>query len=231
MAVLGNKKTFNKDPLMMPRVMIHNSYHYRLVPSTTYNSSDNARNRGLTSFFYNDNNRGSPYSFITSASVANTYRTIVNLSGFGGFLTYCMGPYAGGGSTTWKITVDGVETEILCSTDGTNQATGDLSSALGPKIRSIPNSAAIYGSAAGGAGYTTGQVWNYTTFNSDRTTYNLGHIQTSYFGFDPHPLDALESKDEIVRFDVSLKVEVKCANAQAVNSSRSYAGVIYFRDQ
>ena len=231
MAVLGNKKAFNKDPLMMPRVMISNSYHYRLAPGSTYNSSDNPRNRGLTSFFYNDNFRGSPYTFITSASVANTYRTIVNLSGFGGFLTYCMGPYAGGGSTTWKITVDGVETEIVCAMDGTSQSTSDTSSALGPKIRLIPNSAAIYGTAAGGAGYTTGQVYNYTTFDANRTTFNNAGHQTSYYGFDPHPLDTLESKDEIVRFDVSLKVEVKCANAQSVNASRSYAGVIYFRDQ
>ena len=221
MAVLGSVK-YNKDPKKMP------SYHSDNLTvwantTTHYRSGD-----PCTQFW---NQTGATY--ITSNSVANTARTVVNISGKAGFLTHCWSPYveSQSGTCTWVITVDGVATTVVYDGAGTGANSGSYHT-LGV-LNHGGNTI-----AANSASYFMGHV---TGFGANRahavatygTPYNTDQNARFGIGISPYPpspeIAIAMAPLSCVRFENSLTVTV-ASNASNSSGTQHEAGATYLLD-
>ena len=201
MAVLGEKK-FNSDPKKM--LIGYDQYPLAYKVSTT-------SRYGYESDYWA--NIGNEMALLTSAGVANTYRTILNLSGKSGFLTCVCGQasVASAGNAqeeTFKITVDGVETEIAANNTGMTYKRGYGRFYL----------MASYTHTARTETYYSRTVKLYDS-SGDEDQWNDDHRVVSSFGDQswlvPSSNAVSMSPLTCVRFETSLKVETKCTLAVA----------------
>ena len=102
-AVIGSRDIFNRDPTKVPRYVVDSS-------NFDYTSLNGFRNPAMGTF-WSQQRIG---AIATTAQVANTARTIVNISNKGGFLCWGIGTQHNNSSqtNTWVITVDGVATTL-----------------------------------------------------------------------------------------------------------------------
>ena len=219
MAVLGAGFQWNKDPAKMPKWCHAKRYVGHNYVSTTFNYGDNYTFTNASEFF----------THITSNAVANVHRTIVNISGKSGWLTFCQGPGAAGQVTTFIITVDGVATTIEVAADATNQVDtqSDHAGFLGAHFRcnGTNSTSAVYGQAhvAAQTQYGTG----YLAWNPEHTTINRGgfaDVATTCFILDPL-LAIHQQPSSCVRFEDSLTVTV--AGSVGQTNDYKHSNVMY----
>ena len=111
MAFILGGNSYNKDPLKLPKWQLYREdLEYTISGSSfTYVTAQDAAFWGTMSPIN---------ALITTASVADTARTIVNLSNKKGWLVYGVGPCAINQTATWVITVDGVATTFTIGGSG-----------------------------------------------------------------------------------------------------------------
>jgi len=211
-AVIGSTGIYNRDPTKVPRWVVDSgNFDYKVLNSKKQvNSSD----------FWNANRIG---AIITTAQVANTARTVVNISDKGGFLIWGIGTQHNSSSNTntWVITVDGVATTL--------------------PVYSISDSGA--GRTCFGAFNNKNNNDTNSVFDVDWGAYNVGaspldsgRLALSYSDgqglhrFVIDPLTAIATQPTaIIRFETSLNVTF--ASSLAISASiDSYVGVQYILD-
>lgn len=185
----------NQDPNKMPVTYFQYAPHRYTGSSVRY---------GYNSNWWTE--LGNEVAQLTSNSVGGTYRTIVNTSGRGGFLTCVIGPTSTNNNadetTTFKITVDGTLTTLAFSTAGyTNRyAYGRfILGALGDQIQqqsyTLAPNIGVFRIPSSGE----------NRMNTDHSAQNF-YNSTHYL---PEMKDQLLSFPEsCVRFETSLVVEV-----------------------
>ena len=221
MAVLGGVK-YNKDPKKMP------SYHSDNLTAWVNQSTTNRSADPCTQFW---NQMGAAY--ITTASVADTARTVINISGKSGFLTHCFSPFVNSqsGTCTWVITVDGVATTVFYDGAGMGADSGSYQT-LG-----VLNHGG-YTIAANSSSYFRSHVTGFGSnlahsIGSYGTHYNTDHNARWSIGVSPYPpspeIAIAMAPLSCVRFEDSLTVTV-ASNAGTTTGSQHDAGVSYLLD-
>ena len=221
MAVLGGVK-YNKDPKKMP------SYHSDNLTVWANQSTYNRSSDPATQLW---NSMGAAY--ITTASVADTARTVVNISGKSGFMTHCFSPYVDSqsGTCTWVITVDGVATTIFYDGTGMGASAGGYHTlgVLNHGAYTIQaNSSSYFMSHV--TGFGSNFMHNVSTYG---TPYNTDHNARMAIGVSPYPPEPAVAIAmaplSCVRFENSLTVTV-AANVNNSTGSQHEAGVSYLLD-
>ena len=231
-AVIGSKGLWNRDPAKMPKTYgeTHQTFIGR-ASGDLYSNRMSDRSALL--------NTGH-ITHIETAAVANTARTIVNISGKSGWLTWAMGPSGQSQAVTYVITIDGVATTIAVNADGSDQTdTGGQNSSQTGFLGLMLNH-------HGTAGYTDGGVmsdagWlannnvsnNNKAWNAEHQTLNLG----SYNDANSHnrrivdPFHAIHKyPSSVCRFETSMTVTVAGTIAASASAFQRMAGVIYVLD-
>jgi len=211
MAVLGSRDIFNRDPTKVPRYVVDSS-------NFDYVSNNAFKNPTMTENFWNTDRIG---AVITTAQVANTARTVVNISNKGGFLCWGIGTQHNSSSNTntWVITVDGVATTLpvySISDAGAGRA------CFGAFNSKSTNSASIYD--------------DFNGYNVGLSPLDSGRLALSYSNagglhrYVIDPLTAIATQPTaIIRFETSLTVTF--ASSLAISASYdSYVGVQYILD-
>ena len=211
MAVLGSRDIFNRDPTKVPRYVVDSS-------NFDYVSNNAFKNPTMTQNFWNTDRIG---AVITTAQVANTARTVVNISNKGGFLCWGIGTQHNSSSqtNTWVITVDGVATTLpvySISDAGAGRA------CFGAFNSKSTNSASIYD--------------DFNGYNVGLSPLDSGRLALSYSNAGSlhryliDPLTAIATQPTaIIRFETSLTVTF--ASSLAISASYdSYVGVQYILD-
>ena len=221
MAVFGGVK-YNKDPKKMP------SYHSDNLTvwantTTHYRSSD-----PCTQFW---NQVGATY--ITSNSVADTARTVVNISGKAGFLTHCWSPYveSQSGTCTWVITVDGVATTVFYDGTGMGASSGSYQT-LGVLNHGGSTIAANSGSYFMGkvTGFGSNFMHAVATYGTPYNTDQNARMGIGISPYPPEPAVAIAMAPlSCVRFENSLTVTV-ASNVSNSSGTQHEAGVTYLLD-
>jgi len=208
--ILGNKDIFNSDPIKVPRYVVDSSnFDYAYSGSNTNVSA---------SGFWNTNRIG---AIITTAQVANTARTVVNISNKGGFLCWGIGTQHNSSSNTntWVITVDGVATTL--------------------PVYSISDAGAgraCFGAFSNKNNNDGNRQANFEIYNVGASPLDSGRLALSYSNasslhrYVMDPLFAIATQPTaIIRFETSLTVTF--ASSLAISASiDSYVGVQYILD-
>ena len=221
MAVLGGVK-YNKDPKKMP------AYHVDNI-NVWNNNATNARSNDPANQFWNS----TASVYITSNSVADTARTVINISGKSGFLTHCWSPYvtSQAGTCTWVITVDGVATTVFYDGSGQGADSGSYHTLgvlnLGSHETQANGSQYFMGRTTGFGVNTAHSFATYgTMYNTDHNTrWSIG---VSPFVPEPSIVIAMAPLS-CVRFENSLTVTV-ASNVDNSTGSQHDAGVSYLLD-
>ena len=177
------------------------------MPVTYFQYGPNRYTSSSTRYAYNSNwwtELGNEVAQLTSNSIGGTYRTIVNTSGRGGFLTCVIGPTSTNANadetTTFKITVDGTLTTLVFNTAGYTHRHAYGRFILGA-LGDQPNVTNI----APNIGVFRIQGSSENRMNTDHSAQNF-YTSTHYL---PEMKDQLLSFPEsCVRFETSLVVEV-----------------------
>ena len=225
MAVLGSRDNFNRDPR---RLMATSAIDSRVgwLEGTGTNRFSNDAAFWASDLITNTN----------SAFVANTEKTIVNVSGSSGFLTHVIGPNRTAGGTTYsitvKITVDGLLTTLVLNTAGwnVNNVTSENRLYLGTLFRATDvniNSTNRYmGNGLSPPTYV-GAANNAATNVND--SHSWVQQYTNYFSIAYSPMLKIHSPQSCVRFENSLNVTITSSYAQSATNDEN-AGVIYLLD-
>jgi len=227
-AVIGSKGFWNRDPAKMPRTY---GETYQTFIGSASSDIQILRLNTATTLTNTDY-----ITAITSNAVSNTARTIVNVSGKSGWLTFAFGPAAASQATTFVVTVDGVATTIAVNADGSDQL--DLggqnnsgSGFLGLMLNS--HSAGGYNNGlTNGAWIANNNNASYQTWNEEHQTLNQG----MYNDANSHnrrvldPFHAIhEYPSSVVRFENSLTVTV-AGTIAVTDATHRTSGVIYVLD-
>jgi len=209
-AVIGSTDNFNRDPTKAPRYVVDSSNY-------DYTGSNSFRNPSQSGF-WTTNAIG---AIITTAQVANTARTVVNISGKGGFLCWGIGTQHNSSSNTntWVITVDGVATTL--------------------PVYSISDAGAgraCFGAFNSKSTNNAGTYDNLHMYNVGESPLDSGRLALSYSnagGMHRYVIDPLVAiatqPTAIIRFETSLTVTF--ASSLAISASiDSYVGVQYILD-
>lgn len=231
-AVIGSKGLWNRDPAKMPRTYGETYQTYIGRASADLYSNRMSDASVFTSTGY--------LTHIQTAAVANTARTIVNISGKSGWLTWAMGPSGQSQAITYVITIDGVATTIAVNADGSDQTdTGGQNSSQTGFLGLMLNH-------HGTAGYTDGGVmsdaaWlannntasNNKAWNAEHQTLNM----SPYNDANSHnrrvidPFHAIHKYPSAVcRFETSMTVTVAGTIAASASAFQRLAAVIYVLD-
>lgn len=210
MAVLGSRDNYNRDPTKVPRYVVDSS-------NFDYTQSNNHRNPAQSNF-WSSQRFG---AVLTSAQVANTARTLVNISNKGGFLIWGIGTQHNSSSNTntWVITVDGVATTL--------------------PVYSISDAGAgraCFGAFNSKSNNNAGSYDNFDGYNVGASPLDSGRLALSYSNAGSlhryliDPLTAIATQPTaIIRFETSLTVTF--ASSLAISESvDSYVGVQYILD-
>jgi len=205
-AVIGSN-LYNRDPNKMGKGLNNEA---EIIIGYDGRSQDRAANHA---YFWGG---GLWTASLTTAQVGNTYRTIADLSGKKGFLTCACGAMTGAGPVTFKITVDGVATEVyfpsMSPNSGQRALLGWWQTNQSPNEMMSATSGSTSWTAAGGDG---------------AIQYNS---QAPYHKYIIDPNVAVSAATlGCVRFENSLKVEYKQLFAVSA-SIQSYTGVMYKLD-
>lgn len=223
MAVLGGIK-YNKDPLKLPKwQMYREDLEFTISGGTVV--AVHAHEAGFWG-------TGTPLNAVlTSNSVADTARTIVNLSNKKGWLVYGVGPTAINSTGTWVITVDGVATTFTIG--GTGPLEYDLH---GSGFGLLFGQGTVAQVARGFSGHLQLAGDDATPWYSANNALNYGdehsgNNNNSRFMVDPFWLSRAYP-DSCVRFESSLTVTVESdvANSNS-NTYNGYTGVMYVLDE
>jgi len=219
MAVLGGKQ-YNNDPLKIPKWQV-----YRQDLEFFYHPSNSFAN--LTMQDSDTWGTGSPFNALVSTnSVADTARTIVNLSNKKGWLTFGVGPCGINQTATWVITVDGVATTFTVG--GSGPVEYDLSaSGFGLIFSNLNFSAFLQGHFQLG-GDTSTSPWYAADNAISYGLENAGGTANSRFILDPMWLKS-GYPDSCVRFETSLTVTVE--SDVAATGVAGNAGIMYVLDE
>jgi hypothetical protein len=231
-AVIGSKGLWNRDPAKMPRTY-----------GETYQTFIGRASSDLFSNRMSDRSALLNTGYIThieTAAVANTARTIVNISGKSGWLTWAMGSCGASQAVTYVVTIDGVATTIAVNADGSDQTdTGGQNNTQTGFLGLMLNH-------HGSAGYTDGGVmsdaaWiannnvssNNKAWNAEHQTLNMG----SYNDANSHnrrivdPFHAIHKyPSSVCRFETSMTVTVAGTIAAGSSDNTRFAAVIYVLD-
>ena len=210
MAVLGVKDIYNRDPTKVPRYVIAAGLFDYVFRGSNINVSG--------SDFWNTGRIG---AIITTAQVANTARTVVNISNKGGFLIWGIGTQHNSSSNTntWVITADGVATTLPVYS-----------------ISDVGAGRACFGAFSSKNNNNGGELNNFKGYNVGDSPLDSGRLAMSYSSVNNlhryvmDPLVAIATQPTaIIRFETSLTVTF--ASSLAINSSiDSYVGVQYILD-
>jgi hypothetical protein len=211
------------DPKLLPRIAVGPITSSRLIKSgSTTLTGDNDM------VFWNIFNSASlaeSFSRIELSATYNTYETLVDVSSStnGGYLNYILGSYINAGHTeTYKITVDGVATEIVRSvpTGGGYQASilGWVSPGKGST--SGPN-----GNAGPGAMGEQSAFQSTIAVGTPTVLYN--NISNGFrYGYqDAYTLPNAPWAYPNLKFKETLKVEIKRSDRYTSSPIYNYAGV------
>lgn len=222
MAFILGGNSYNKDPLKLPKWQMYRQDLEFVISGASF-SAVGAQDAGFWG-------TGSPLNaLITTASVADTARTIVNLSNKKGWLTFGVGPCAINQTATWVITVDGVATTFTIGGSGPTEF--DLHAAgfgllfgqgtiLKP-TRGFSQHLQLAGDDAS-PWYSAYNAINYGDEHS-------GQANNSRFMLDPLWLSRAHP-DACVRFESSLTVTVESDVANSTTIEEN-AGVMYVLDE
>jgi len=229
-AVIGDKGLWNRDPAKMPRT--YGEAHQTFI------------GRAAADLFQNNLNdlailaNSSHITHLQTAAVADTARTIVNISGKSGWLTWAMGPGGASQALTYVVTIDGVATTIAVNADGSDQTdTGGQNNSQTGFLGILLNlhTASGYGSAHSDAGFvannnagSNNKAWNaeHQTLNLSPSTDANSHARRTVDPF--HAIHKYPSS--VCRFETSLTVTVAGTIAASASSAKRVAGVIYVLD-
>ena len=229
-AVIGSKGLWNRDPAKMPRTYGETYQTYIGRASADLYSNRMSDASVFTSTGY--------ITHIQTAAVANTARTIVNISGKSGWLTWAMGPGGASQALTYVVTIDGVATTIAVNADGSDQTdTGGQNNSQTGFLGILLNlhTASGYGSAHSDAGFvannnagSNNKAWNaeHQTLNLSPSTDANSHARRTVDPF--HAIHKYPSS--VCRFETSLTVTVAGTIAASASSAKRVAGVIYVLD-
>jgi hypothetical protein len=201
---------FNTDPTKVPRYVISAGLFDYVYQGSNTNVSAGG--------FWTTNTIG---AIITTAQVANTARTVVNISNKGGFLIWGIGTQHNSSShtNTWVITVDGIATTL--------------------PVYSISDSGAgraCFGAFSSKNNNNGNETVNFNGYNVGHSPLDSGRLALSYSSnnnlhrYVMDPLVAISTQPTaIIRFETSLTVTF--ASSLAISSSvDSYVGVQYILD-
>ena len=224
MAFILGGNSYNKDPLKLPKWQIYRQdLEFVILASNTfgaYTMQDSATW-----------GTGSPFNaLITTASVADTARTIVNLSNKKGWLTFGVGPCGINQTATWVITVDGVATTFTVGGAGPTEF--DLhASGFGLTFGqgTIAKPTRGFSGHFQHSGDTTTSPWYAADNAISYGLENSSGSNNSRFILDPLWLSRAHP-DSCVRFESSLTVTVESdvANSSSIHCN---AGVMYVLDE
>jgi len=223
MAFILGGNSYNKDPLKLPKWQMYRQDLEFIQSGGTF-SAITAQDASFWS-------AGSPLNaLITTACVADTARTIVNLSNKKGWLTFGVGSCANNQTVTWVITVDGVATTFTIGGSGPSEY--DLHAAgfgllFGQGTIAKPTRGFSQHFQHGGDVSVT--PW-YPANNA--ISYGLTHsgvANNSRFMLDPLWLSRAHP-DACVRFENSLTVTVESDVANSTTIEEN-AGVMYVLDE
>ena len=218
-AVIGSKDSLiNRDPKRMP---VRRILSTKLLLHKTDNGYINA---GSSVFF-----TGDFFAKTSGNYAANTEVTLVNITGGSGYLTHVVGPSdqdAAAGTTTFKITVDGLETAVAFDSTGLNAfvdydriCLGYLPVGYDTNMQVSSRYAKYYGqSLYSGAG-------NYRNDDDSYISQNPG-----YFATLPNTALLIADTPQVcVRFETSLKVTITTSYISN-NAHYRFSGAVYLLD-
>jgi len=209
-AVIGSTGIYNRDPSKITRYHVYISKLSMVVAGSPYESNESDF---WTTYLHP--------ARITSAAVANTARTIVSLSDKAGFFTFAMSS-ASNNVVEFVVTVDGVATTIA----NMRNSTGEISRAcIGAHSGWVAShqSNPHYGYSAGAWTAPVDPFYSSYGFNA------MSHDGPNY-SYVPDPSYAIAFQpNNVVRFEKSLSVTVKTADAQS-SGTNGYAAAHYILD-
>ena len=163
------------------------------------------------------------FSRIELSTTFDTYETVVDVSSStnGGYLNYVLGSYIGAGHTeTYKITVDGIATEIVRSVPtGSNYQAGTLGWVS-------PGQPSVSQTQAGGPGAMGEQsAFTASSMYAGGILYNNVSNGFTYFQTTCFTVPNTPWAYPNLKFKETLKVEIKRSDRYAAAAAYNYAGV------
>ena len=193
------------DPKLMPRLA------NGPVASTRYLKGSNGamNNDGITAFWdaFSGVALSEEMSMLTLSATFNTYETVLDVSSStnGGYLNYILGSYISGGQTeTYKITVDGVATEIVRAPPSNSQYQSSILGWVAPGYGVDGTTTRVSGSMGEQSAKTS--TYNQPTSTTEYTNAVNGFV---YVYANAYTLPNSPWAYPNLRFKETLKVEIK----------------------
>ena len=192
------------DPKLMPRLATGP------VSSTRYIRANGSVDSDGTSNFWNSFSGvalSEEMSMLTLSATFNTYETVLDVSSStnGGYLNYILGSYISGGQTeTYKITVDGVATEIVRAPPSDSQYQSSILGWVAPGYGIDSTTTRVSGSMGEQSAKTNS--WSISTSS---TAYNNVVNGFNYVYNNAYTLPNSPWAYPNLRFKETLKVEIK----------------------
>ena len=209
------------DPKLLPRIANGPISSTRWIKTET----GQLRSDGETAFWtlFADTALAESYSMITLSATFDTYETVLDISSStnGGYLNYILGTYINAGNTeTYKITVDGVATEIVRSVPtGSNYQAGILGWVS-------PGQPSTSQTQAGGPGAMGEQsAFTASSMYGGGILYNNVSNGFTYFQTTCFTVPNTPWAYPNLKFKETLKVEIKRSNRYTSSAVYNYAGV------
>lgn len=194
------------DPKLLPRIANGPISSTRWIKTET----GQLRSDGETGFWtlFADTALAESYSMITLSATFDTYETVLDISSStnGGYLNYILGTYINAGNTeTYKITVDGVATEIVRSVPTGSNYQASILGWVAPGKAPTSSTASW---STGAMGEQSAQTASYIDYVSGSSYNNISngflYVQTTAF-----TLPNLPWAYPNLKFKETLKVEIK----------------------
>ena len=212
------------DPKLLPRLQVQNG---GLVMKNYFGSSTTSIQANLSYQFWAPffaANMSESFSALELSTTFNTYETILDVSSStnGGYLNHVIGSSLGDNMTeTYKITVDGVATEIVSTTptSGLRGVLGWVAPGGNPLVNAAGN--------PGGSGSMGEQGYYMSIIGQQSSTPANGSI-TDGFIYSSNSYYTLPNAPWVypaLKFKETLKVEIKRSGRQTSSVAYNYAGV------
>ena len=209
------------DPKLLPRIANGPISSTRWIKTET----GQLRSDGETAFWtlFADTALAESYSMITLSATFDTYETVLDISSStnGGYLNYILGSYMPAGHTeTYKITVDGVATEIVRSVPTGSNYQASILGWVSPGQPSVNQT------QAGGPGAMGEQsAFTASSMYAGGILYNNVSNGFTYFQTTCFTVPNTPWAYPNLKFKETLKVEIKRSDRYAAAAAYNYAGV------
>jgi len=213
------------DPKLLPRLQVPNA---GLVMKNYFGSTSSSIQGGLSYQFWAPFfavQYSESFSALELSTTFDTYETILDVSSStnGGYLNHVIGSSLGDNMTeTYKITVDGVATEIVRTTPSTSGLRGVLGW-VAPGGNPLVNAAGN----PGGSGSMGEQGYYMSIMGQQSSSPAYGGV-TDGFIFSSNSYFTLPNAPwtyPALKFKETLKVEIKRSGRQTSSVAYNYAGV------